>query len=142
MEKITKSEKETHAFAKKITAKLKGGEIIGLIGELGAGKTIFTKGIAQGLGLKNTVNSPTFVLMKIYNVPNHKTINKLCHIDAYRINSPADLISIGIKEYFSRSDTISVIEWADKIKKILPQNAQFITIKEAGNNIRTININI
>lgn len=139
MKKITKSKIETHAFAKNFAKQLKGGEIIGLIGKLGAGKTIFTKGIAQGLGIKNTVNSPTFVLIKIYDVPNHKTIKKLCHIDAYRINKPADIISIGVKEYFNRPDTITVIEWADKIKKILPKQTRYVNIKNYSSNKRIIN---
>lgn len=142
MEIITKSEAETLAFAKKLAKKLKGGEVIGFVGELGAGKTIFTKGIAQGLGIKNIVNSPTFVLMKIYAVPKHNTIKNLCHIDAYRINKSEEITAVGAQEYMSRPDTITTIEWADKIKKILPQNARSVTIKEAGNNIRIININI
>jgi tRNA threonylcarbamoyladenosine biosynthesis protein TsaE len=139
MKVITKSDKETISFAKKFVNKLKGGEVIGLIGELGAGKTVFTKGVAQGLGIKNTVNSPTFVLMKIYKVTNHKTVKQLCHIDAYRINNPVDLTVIGIEEYFNRPDTITVIEWADKIKKILPKNTRHVNINTYNNNKRIIN---
>ena len=116
----TNNEKETFAFAKKFAKTLKGGEIIGLIGDLGAGKTVFTKGLASGLGIKNTVNSPTFVLMKVYKAQGK--IKNLVHIDAYRLQSMADLTAIGAEEYFNRADSITVIEWVDKIQSDLPSN--------------------
>lgn len=112
---ITKTEKETYELGKKFAATLKGGEIIGLIGDLGAGKTIFVKGLAKGLGVKRTVTSPTFVLMKVYKI-NKQKIKNLVHIDAYRLNSMDDLIGIGVEEYLSKQDSIVIIEWADKIK--------------------------
>ena len=107
--------------------------MLGLIGNLGAGKTIFTKGLALGLGIKKNIASPTFVLMKVYPVKSHraKILPKakfLVHIDAYRIKSAKDLIAIGADEYFKRLDTVTVIEWADKIKKILPKKTKFVNI--------------
>lgn len=134
---ITTSEKETFDLAKKLAKDFKGGEIIGLTGNLGAGKTVFTKGIAKRLGIKENINSPTFVIMKIYNT-NFKNIKLLIHIDAYRLKSSEELKAIGIDEYFNRSDVVMVIEWAEKIKKILPQNTKFINIK-IDNNKRIIN---
>ena len=104
-----------------------GGQILGLTGNLGAGKTIFTKGLALGLGIKKNITSPTFVLMKVYPTK-HQQIKFLVHIDAYRIKSAHDLIAIGADEYFKRADTITVIEWADKIKKILPKKTKFVKI--------------
>jgi len=101
---------------------------LGLIGDLGAGKTVFTKGLAQGLGVKKVISSPTFVLMKVYRVNRSGKIKKLVHIDAYRLKNDADAAAIGISEYFSRTDTVAVIEWADKIKKVLPKNTKFIAI--------------
>ena len=126
----TKSEKQTFSFAKNYAKKLKGGEIIGLIGNLGAGKTIFTKGLAAGLGIKKTITSPTFVIMKIYktNYP-ISNIQYLAHIDAYRIKSAKNLIAIGVEEYFNRPDTITIIEWADRIKKILPKKTSYVNLK-------------
>lgn len=121
---ITKNEKETFALGKKIAKTLKGGEIIGLVGDLGAGKTIFTKGIAKGLGVNNTITSPTFVLMKVYPVKKHDKIKQLVHIDAYRLDNSTDLENIGINDYSDKSSVI-IIEWADKIYK----NDKFITIK-------------
>lgn len=125
---FSSSEQETYSIAKKFAKQLSGGETIGLIGNLGAGKTIFAKGLAAGLGVKKQLTSPTFVLMKVYPAARAKRIKFLVHIDAYRIKSPLDLIAIGALEYFNRPDTITAIEWADKIKKILPEKTRFITI--------------
>ena len=139
VEKITNSEKETFNFAKNFAKKLKGGEVIGLVGELGAGKTIFTKGLAAGLGIKKHITSPTFVLMKVYEVKSpayakaladkqKSKVKSLCHIDAYRIKNAQDITAIGAKEYFNRLNTITIVEWADKIKKILPKKTKFVSI--------------
>ena len=133
----TASEKQTFNLAKKFAKQLKSDEIIGLIGELGAGKTIFTKGLAAGLGIKKNITSPTFVLMKIYKNPRNlaksgardRQITNFVHIDAYRIKTEQDLISIGIQEYFNRPNTVTVIEWADKIKKILPKKTRYVKTK-------------
>ncbi len=141
MNKITNSEEQTFGLAKEFAKTFKGGEIIGLTGNLGAGKTIFTKGLAAGLGIKQTVNSPTFVLMKVYQIRHPKSdIRELIHIDAYRIKSGQDIIAVGAQEYFNRDDVVTVIEWADKIKKILPKKTRYISINNKGENIRIINI--
>lgn len=139
MKFISNSEKQTFYFAKKLPKKLTGGEVIGLIGNLGAGKTVFVKGLAAGLGIKKNITSPTFVLMRVYSVRHHQTIKKLVHIDAYRIKKAHDLIAIGAKEYFNQPGTITVIEWADKIKKILPRKTKFVKIQLRGGNKRIIN---
>lgn len=127
------SEKDTLAFAKKYASELKGGEIIGLVGDLGAGKTVFAKGLAVGLGIKKVVNSPTFVLMKVYSVNKHKQIKYFVHIDAYRLKLVKDLEAIGVLEYFNRDDSVVVIEWADRVKKILPKKADIVNIKHSRN---------
>ncbi len=137
MKIITLSERETISLGKRIAKQLKGGETIALIGELGAGKTIFTKGIAGGLKVKKIITSPTFVLMKIYktNEDKHRTsssksgIQKLCHVDAYRLKSGQDLIDIGINDYLGQKDTITIIEWANQVDSILPKDAIFVKIK-------------
>lgn len=146
MEYITASEKETFDLGKTLARKLKGGETIGLNGNLGAGKTILTKGIAKGLGIKQTITSPTFVIMKLYKIRSQKLlqnsrqikIKNLCHIDAYRINSYQDLIAMGAEEYINNPRIITIIEWADKVKKILPKKTRFVSIKIRGYN-RIIN---
>lgn len=144
---LSASEKQTFNFSKKFSKHLTGGQVFGLTGNLGAGKTVFTKGLAAGLGIKKNITSPTFVLMKVYPVksrsarisPKAKLFNRtnlvkklkikfFVHIDAYRIKSAKDLIAIGADEYFNRPDAITIIEWADKIKKILPKKTKFIKI--------------
>jgi len=134
---ITKSEKETFNLGKKLTKDFKGGEVISLNGELGAGKTILVKGVAQGLGIKEVVNSPTFLLMKIYPAG----AKKLVHIDCYRINKAEEVTAIGATEYFGQPDTITIIEWGDKIKKILPKSRINVNIKVLKNYSREITIN-
>jgi len=134
---ISNSAKETLDFAKNFAKTLKGGEVIALIGNLGAGKTVFTQGLAKGLGIKAKVNSPTFVIMKVYPIPNSQfpiPNSRLVHIDAYRLSSGKDLEAIGILDYFGEPNTITVIEWADRVKEILPKNAIKIKIqdKEGG----------
>jgi len=137
MKIITKSEKETFNLGKKIAKRLKGGEVLALTGELGAGKTVFAKGVAAGLGIKKIITSPTFVLMKIYNLPPttyHLQPNKLVHLDCYRVKSPQEIIDIGATEYF-KPNAVTVIEWADKIKKILPKRTLKINfIIKRGDN--------
>lgn len=142
MEKIiTRSEKETLAYGKKLAQKCRGGEIFGLIGNLGAGKTILAKGLAKGLGIKSMVNSPTFVIMKIHNLRGQKNIKKFCHIDAYRLKSAKDLEAIGALDYLNRADTVTLIEWADRVKKILPRGSTIIEIKHLEHDKREIKIN-
>lgn len=136
MQYISKSEKETSAIAQKFAQTLKGGEVIGLIGELGAGKTTFTKAIAKALKINKRLTSPTFVLMKIYKT-NNSSIKNLVHIDAYRLKTAGDLLAIGAEEYLERPDTITIIEWADRIKNILPKKTKLIEITTQEKN-RTI----
>jgi len=119
MKIITNSEKETFDLAKFLAQKAKGGEVYALSGNLGAGKTVFARGFAAGLGIKRNVNSPTFVLMKIYPVKKHQTIKHLCHIDAYRLKSAVDLEAIGAGDYIGKKDSVSLIEWPEMVKNFL-----------------------
>ncbi|TSC95724.1 MAG: ATP/GTP hydrolase [Parcubacteria group bacterium Athens1014_10] len=130
MKHLNKNIKQTQKIAGEIAKKLKGGEVIALSGELGAGKTVFVKSLAKSLGVKKNVNSPTFVLMKIYQTKNPKSnIKRLCHIDAYRIENFQDLLNIGVLEFLGQKNTTCAIEWAEKIKKILPKNRIEINLK-------------
>lgn len=138
MKFLSTSEKQTFNFAKKFAAKLKGGEVLCLIGDLGAGKTAFTKGLASGLGIKNTVTSPTFVLMKNYKVIGHKQIKHLAHIDAYRLESGRQLQGIGAEDYFGEPECVTVIEWADRVKDIWPKDVIKIEFKIGKGDRREI----
>jgi len=139
---ITNSEKETFNLGKKIATTLKGGEVVALSGNLGAGKTVLIKGIAAGLEIKKTITSPTFVLMKVYPVRKFifNGIKKLVHIDCYRSSGPDDIKAVGAVDYFNDNETIVVIEWAEKIKKILPKKTVNIKIKIGRINNRNITI--
>jgi len=120
MQKAIHSEKEMHEFAKKFVRRLRPGKILGLVGELGAGKTTFVKGLAKALGVKEKITSPTFVLIKPYKTK-HKKIKNLIHVDAYRITEGEELMFVGLDDFSRQPDTIVAIEWADKIKKNLPR---------------------
>lgn len=124
MKIITKNSKETQDLAKKLLARLSGGEVLALEGDLGAGKTTFTQGLAKALGIKDKVTSPTFVLLKIYKTK-HPRIKQLVHIDAYRLNNATDLEAVGWQDYLNK-DTLVVIEWADKVKEGLPRETKWI----------------
>ena len=134
---ITNDEKETAKFAKDFAKTLKGSETIGLIGDLGAGKTCFSQNLAGALGVKETVNSPTFVIMKVYENDSGLTKN-VCHVDTYRLNSYQELEALGIEDYISDKNTIVIIEWADKIKEGLPGDTIYLEFKHDGENKRTI----
>jgi len=128
----SKNAKETEALGERLARLLKGGEIIALSGELGSGKTTFTKGIARGLGVDNAeyVNSPSFVLIKEYS----GRVN-LYHFDLYRLDNLYEIEYIGIQEYLN-SNGVVVIEWAQKLKELLPEEFLKISIKITGNNRR------
>ena len=145
MKYTTNSEKQTFNLGKKLAKTLKGSEVLALVGELGAGKTVLIKGIAAGLGIKKIITSPTFVLMKVYKIGIRNQelgIRNLVHIDCYRIKNPQEIADIGATEYFGRPDTIVVIEWAEKIKKILStrQKTNIIIRLKNNSNQRIINL--
>jgi len=137
---ITHNPEETKQIAAALAHNFQGGEVLGLTGNLGAGKTNFVQGLAKCLDIKKQVNSPTFVLIKLYPTKNKK-IKLLVHIDCYRLNQPEELLSFGIEEYLNDKRCLTVIEWADKIEKILPEKTIWIKFK-LGKNIEEREIEI
>jgi len=133
---ITQSAQETIKFGRNLAEHLKPKDIIALIGEFGCGKTTLTKGIAEGLGVKNAnyVNSPSFVLIREY-----KGRINLYHLDFYRLDKLTDIEALGLKEYFY-SDGVSVIEWAGKLKDLLPKDHLSIEMAIIDNNSRQITL--
>lgn len=115
---------ETIDLGKKLGHLLRPGMMITLNGDLGAGKTTFTKGIGQALGIERVINSPTFTILKQY-----QGIYQLSHFDAYRLEGQSD--DLGFEEIFD-SDDICVIEWPEFIEDILPENRLDITILRQG----------
>lgn len=132
---ISHSEYDTRNIARLMAEKASGGDVITLKGELGAGKTVFCKGFAEGLGITEEATSPTFTLMKIYN---GRLI--LCHIDAYRLGGGEEAYAAGLCDYIGAPDTVCVIEWAENIVSALPEKVTAVGIEYIDQNTREINI--
>jgi tRNA threonylcarbamoyladenosine biosynthesis protein TsaE len=123
MPKIQIPLSQAKASAAKIAKTISGGEVIGLIGELGSGKTTFTKALGKALGVRQTIPSPSFIMMQEFKANGGLT---LYHLDLYRTKSFAEVKSLGITQWWGHPKTVTVIEWADKIAKHLPKNTQLI----------------
>lgn len=142
----TISKGQTQKFAKELAQRItreklaKQAKIILLRGDLGAGKTTFTQGFLRGLGVKSKITSPTFVISKTYNLKS-KTYTKVYHIDAYRIKNPKEILDLGWKEIISNPGNIVLIEWPERISKIISGNYIRIILKHGKKeNIRTLQI--
>ena len=134
MEIITKSAEATRQLGKKISANLLPNDVIGLKGQLGAGKTTLIQGIAQGLKIKDYVSSPTFII-----VNEHPGRLPLFHIDLYRLNDKAAIEDLGLDEYFTRGG-VCLIEWAERMEEMLPKSAQVLTIDYVDELTRKISL--
>ena len=131
---ITHSKEETISFAESFVSTLPNGSTLCMVGDLGAGKTTFFRGLAKGLDIKEVVQSPTFNIMKIY----LKGKRPLIHIDAYRL---ADIdTDIGLDEYIGYETGITVIEWPMYIQNLIPSNSITIEIRNLGDDNRSIEI--
>ncbi|KKS71720.1 MAG: hypothetical protein UV43_C0029G0002 [Parcubacteria group bacterium GW2011_GWF2_42_7] len=165
---LKKTEKIAQDLAKKILSagwreKNKKAVVIGLEGELGGGKTALAQFFAKALGIKEKIQSPTFVIIKKYQIPNKFQTNSkipachrlrlrrmagrqisnfktFVHIDAYRIKNPKELLALGWKEIISTPQNVVLIEWADRVKKILPQKCVQIKFKVVDDKTRKITI--
>ena len=124
----TTSVKETQTLARELSVNLTGGDVVCLNGELGSGKTTFVQGLATGLGVKGTVHSPTFLRMQLRKT-SHPSIKALCHIDAYRIEDPNELREIGAFDHISQENTVTIVEWADRVKDVLPKCTVTVTLE-------------
>ena len=134
---ISNSESETINFASKLSRKVKLGSVIALIGNLGSGKTTFAKGFAKGLNIKEHVGSPTFKIVSEYKGQHFN----LYHVDSYRLNSSNDFLKIGGEEFLNQESGVTLIEWADLIRDILPQNTITINFSRLNHeNSRRIEI--
>lgn len=129
---VTKNERETRKLAELLAReilklKLKRAVVVGLQGELGAGKTAFAKGFAKGLGLKEEMKSPTFILMRAFMIP--RTPKHFFHFDAYRIKSAKEFSGLGFKKLLKNPFHIILIEWSERVKKLLPPNYFLLTFR-------------
>ncbi len=132
------SPEETYAFGERIGRECKPGEVYTLIGDLGVGKTVFTQGVAAGLGIAEPVNSPTFTIVQIY----EEGRMPFYHFDVYRIGDVEEMEEIGYEDYFY-GEGICLIEWANLISEILPERHLRISIEkdlEKGFDYRKITV--
>ena len=126
----TNNSTETLALGEALGARLRPGDVIALFGDLGAGKTTLTKGIAKGMGLPDEVHSPTFTL-----IHEHIGAVPLYHVDLYRLVSENEVEGIGVEEYIYGCG-VTVIEWADRMRSMLPPKRLDIDIKMTGDDTR------
>ena len=132
------SSQMTFEFAKKIGETLPSQELLCLDGDLGVGKTVFTKGVAAGLGIKDDVSSPTFTLIQEY----YGGRLPLYHFDVYRIDGPWDMDDLGYDEYFY-GEGVCLVEWGSMIKELFPENTIYVRIEkdlEKGFDYRKITV--
>ena len=129
---VTESAEETRAVGEALGRALRGGEIVLMTGQLGAGKTTLTQGLAVGLGIDGYTKSPSFVLMNEYRgrVP-------LYHLDLFRIETPEEVWDLGIEEYISGAGVVAV-EWADRARAAFPEDAVEVEIEVTGEDRRRI----
>ena len=128
----TFSAEETYALGKKLGSEAKPGDVLTLIGDLGVGKTVFTQGFADGLGITEPISSPTFTIVQEYD-----TQPKLLHFDAYRLADADELLAIGFTDYLCE-DAILVMEWAELVESALPAQRLELTIEGSGDQARSV----
>ncbi|MDD3679786.1 MAG: tRNA (adenosine(37)-N6)-threonylcarbamoyltransferase complex ATPase subunit type 1 TsaE [Candidatus Shapirobacteria bacterium] len=137
MDYFTKSAQETKKLGRKIGANLKPGTTLALFGDLGGGKTTFLQGIAQGLGVKERILSPTFIISRDYSISRG---GRFYHFDWYRIKDTDQVGSLGMEELFGNNNIVAV-EWADRALQVLPKKRVEVYFKyQNGENDRKITI--
>lgn len=154
---ITNNVEETWELAKKLAndiLKISSDKatVIGLEGNLGTGKTMFAQGFARGLGVKETIVSPTFIIMKKFQISKSKcqiksqipisNFKKFIHIDAYRLDNSKEIMDLGWNGLIADPKNIILVEWADKIREILPKNFIWVKFKVVGEEKREIVVNV
>ena len=127
---LSRGEGQTFRFAEQYARTLKGGDVVLLEGEMGAGKTVFARGVARGLGIADDITSPTYAYMNDY-------YGKLYHYDCYRLSSGGQAEALGLTDYFYAGG-VCLIEWSQNIADVLPENCKRVTINKLSQNAREI----
>jgi len=155
--KIAKSTMQTEKVAADLVKKIerhknKKAVVLAMAGDLGSGKTTFTQFFAKALGIKEKITSPTFVILRKFQIPNSKSqtnskfkfqnFKTLAHIDAYRIENPKEILDLGWEEMVNNPENIILVEWADKIKKILPKDCVWVKFKHKNETTREIKVDL
>lgn len=147
MEQLITSKEEMDICAQAVLARLSvekqksqdnGATVLGLSGELGAGKTTFVQALARALGVIESVTSPTFVIARFYPLTSNSQFNKLVHIDAYRIEDETELAPIGWSDILSDNKNLVIVEWPEKLGTALPKNAGIIEFSVINDFTRKI----
>ena len=129
---VSRSADDTRAAGEALAGTLGPGDVVALTGELGAGKTCFVQGVVHGLGATALATSPTFVLVNEY-----RGRVAIHHVDAYRTESLTELVDLGLREVFD-GDGVTLVEWADKLRPLLPPRTIHVTLDGVGDEPRTI----
>ncbi len=135
------NELERHAadFSQKLaTTAHKEALVVGLSGELGAGKTTFTQAVARTFGIEARITSPTFVIMKIYDIPSHGRFSKFIHIDAYRLQNSNELIHLGFNELIREQGNLIFIEWPERVPEATPKTSIGVEFEVVGEASRML----
>ena len=138
MDYLTENYKETQDLGRTLADELKPQKkalVFGLKGDLGAGKTTFIQGFAKGLGIKNKITSPTFVIMNRFDIKKGK-FRSFYHFDCYRIEKAKEMVNLGFEEIISNPKNIVCLEWPEKIKKMLPKDVIYINFKNVSEDKR------
>ena len=130
---ISNSPEETESFGRQFAGTIKPGGVLALVGELGSGKTQFVKGLASGLGSTTNATSPTFTLIHEYSGGRMP----IYHFDFFRVEDRQSAERLGLDEYFV-GDGVSVIEWADRFRDLIPENARWISFETKSETQRAI----
>lgn len=133
---VTTSVEETKDFAEEFAKTINKGDVLCLYGDLGSGKTSFVQGLAKGLGIKRRIISPTFIIVRSYNIDRAT----FYHIDLYRAESKNDLLSLGIDQLIEGQDNILAFEWAEKLNDLIPTKRIDLHFREVGGDSREIAI--
>lgn len=135
---VTNNFERTQKLGKDFAKFLKRGDVVALYGDLGSGKTTFVQGLAKGLGIKQGIISPTFIIVRSYRLG----VGSFYHIDLYRTESEKDIEGLGIEEIINNKNNIVVVEWAEKLKKYLPKKRIDVNFFYENENKRRINFSL
>ena len=133
---ISKEEKDTIAFAEKIASMVTPGSVIALYGDLGAGKTVFSRAFARAIGVQEAVSSPTYTIVQEYKLEGK--FSYLYHLDLYRINNSRDALAFAVDEFLNDGNSYALLEWPERIEDILPPHTIKIMIKHLEDGTRKI----